>query len=223
MISIQEARAQGLKRYFTGKPCPKGHVAERITSSRACTVCARAATNIWQRSPKNHPHIRSYARGFYEENSHKFSERSKKLRLEQPEKIKRYKRKEYLKHKAKYNAAAKAWREANPDRARELGRKKVLANPEVYRTYKRNYKARKKAATGSHSAADIREIFFAQRGKCGYCRIKVGKKYHVDHIVALVKGGSNNRRNLQILCGPCNNGKSAKDPIDFAQSRGMLL
>jgi hypothetical protein len=30
VISRQEALAQGVKRYFTGKPCCRGHVAERL-------------------------------------------------------------------------------------------------------------------------------------------------------------------------------------------------
>lgn len=50
-----------------------------------------------------------------------------------------------------------------------------------------------------------------------------GLKYHVDHIVPLIAGGSNDRSNLQILCQPCNNSKSSKDQIEFMQSRGMLL
>lgn len=39
----------------------------------------------------------------------------------------------------------------------------------------------------------------------------------------LARGGTNQRTNLQLLCPPCNLSKSAKDPIDFMQSRGFLL
>lgn len=130
---------------------------------------------------------------------------------------------EYQVNKARYNEAAKRYREANKERLAEADRLKRRENPEQYRAYKRNYKARKKLAVGSHAADDIAAIFKAQRGKCGYCRIKLGKRYHVDHIIALFNGGSNNRTNLQILCGPCNNSKSAKDPIDFARSKGRLI
>ena len=34
-----QAKAQGLKRYFTGKQCPRGHIADRYTSTGNCTAC----------------------------------------------------------------------------------------------------------------------------------------------------------------------------------------
>ena len=40
IITKTEAKAKGLKRYFTGKPCKNGHVAERHISGRCtCTLC----------------------------------------------------------------------------------------------------------------------------------------------------------------------------------------
>lgn len=36
-----QARAAGATRYFTGKPCPQGHIAERIVSSKVCVDCNR--------------------------------------------------------------------------------------------------------------------------------------------------------------------------------------
>jgi hypothetical protein len=39
IISRAEAKAAGLKRYFTGKPCPYGHVAERLRSNGLCAKC----------------------------------------------------------------------------------------------------------------------------------------------------------------------------------------
>jgi len=38
-IDRQTARDIGLSRYFTGKPCRKGHVAERWVSSLTCIEC----------------------------------------------------------------------------------------------------------------------------------------------------------------------------------------
>jgi len=39
VISRRDAKAQGLKFYFTGKPCKQGHVAPRYTSGESCTLC----------------------------------------------------------------------------------------------------------------------------------------------------------------------------------------
>jgi len=43
IIARQEAKAQGLTRYFTGKPCVHGHVAERKVANKTCVVCSVAA------------------------------------------------------------------------------------------------------------------------------------------------------------------------------------
>lgn len=43
IITRQEAKAQELTRYFTGKPCVHGHVAERKTANKTCVVCGDLA------------------------------------------------------------------------------------------------------------------------------------------------------------------------------------
>ncbi|OKO69265.1 hypothetical protein AC628_33740 [Bradyrhizobium sp. NAS96.2] len=67
------------------------------------------------------------------------------------------------------------------------------------------------------------DLIKQQKRRCAYCRTKLTLDYHVDHILALSRGGSNDRTNLQILCEPCNLAKHAKDPLDFARSLGRLL
>ena len=41
IISRKTALAMGLKRYFTGKPCRRGHVATRKVSDKSCRECNR--------------------------------------------------------------------------------------------------------------------------------------------------------------------------------------
>ena len=41
IVIYEAAKKQGLKRYFTGKPCIKGHLSERIVNTRRCAECAR--------------------------------------------------------------------------------------------------------------------------------------------------------------------------------------
>lgn len=39
LITRQDALSQGLKNYFTGKPCKYGHTTHRLVSSKACSAC----------------------------------------------------------------------------------------------------------------------------------------------------------------------------------------
>ncbi len=39
IITRPEARNLGLNKYFTGKPCPRGHIADRYTQKGSCTEC----------------------------------------------------------------------------------------------------------------------------------------------------------------------------------------
>lgn len=43
IISRKQAIAAGTHKYFTGKPCKNGHIAERYTTSGTCEACIRGA------------------------------------------------------------------------------------------------------------------------------------------------------------------------------------
>ena len=85
------------------------------------------------------------------------------------------------------------------------------------------YRANSKGATGSHSAVEVERLFNKQKGKCVNCLCSIVYGYHVDHIQALSRGGSNDISNIQLLCPPCNIRKQAKDPFKWALENGRLL
>lgn len=54
LISREEAKALGLKRYFTGNPCPKGHVSERFVSTFQCCACLKDRARTYTLGVKRH-------------------------------------------------------------------------------------------------------------------------------------------------------------------------
>lgn len=50
IISIRAAEAAGLKHYFTGKPCRKGHLGPRYVSTWRCVECTVNRVLDWQKS-----------------------------------------------------------------------------------------------------------------------------------------------------------------------------
>lgn len=48
IVTRKEAKAAGRTRYFTGAPCPKGHVSERFVCSRGCCECEIVRKRLWR-------------------------------------------------------------------------------------------------------------------------------------------------------------------------------
>ena len=120
-------------------------------------------------------------------------------------------------------AASAAWQKANPAKARAKAAAWQKANPEARRIISQNRRARKLANGGKLSKGLSAKLFKLQKGKCPCCNQPLGDDYHMDHIMPLAKGGANEDLNIQLLRQQCNQQKSAKDPIEFMQSRGKLL
>lgn len=134
----------------------------------------------------------------------------------------------------KFKNKTAAYRNANPEKVqaynlatREASARKAAKyraeNPNQVRADKAARRARILQAEGSYSAMDISTLMRLQRQKCAVCHCDISANYHIDHIKPLARGGSNYKSNLQLLCPPCNQVKSAKDPVKFMQSRGFLL
>jgi hypothetical protein len=48
LVTRDQAIASGDKRYFTGKPCSRGHIAERNVSSKGCLECVKENAAKWR-------------------------------------------------------------------------------------------------------------------------------------------------------------------------------
>lgn len=140
------------------------------------------------------------------------------------ERLLRRKLDRYQQNLEKERSDSRAYYSANKEICRARHKRWTITNPDAYRAAARKHNNLRRGDRGQHTAEDIRQIEKQQKNRCAYCKISLKKvKRHVDHIIPLARGGVGVRSNLQLLCQPCNNSKHARDPIDFAQSLGMLL
>lgn len=118
VITFSQARAKGLKRYYTGKPCSKGHICERDTSKGMCVDCERERSRI-------------KSLGGYARNKAKNPEKLKHWYAERYEREKEVRkqraRDNYYKNQKAYNARASL-------RNKEL-RKRTLDRDSVIKFY----------------------------------------------------------------------------------------
>lgn len=165
-----------------------------------------AAIRKWTMANKDR--CRSNQREWYKNNPDKARGKAERYKLKNPEKLAITRTKWYANNRDKAIQHSLDWAARNPDKRR--------AN-------EANRRARKRNSDGSHTSSDIKNLVYIQKGKCACCKIIISSGYHVDHIMPLALGGSNDKTNIQLLCPACNIKKSSKHPIDFMQSRGFLL
>jgi len=67
----------------------------------------------------------------------------------------------------------------------------------------------------------VRTIVLERDGyTCQYCGSS--QRLHIDHIIPIVRGGSNAFENLITSCRPCNQSKGSKLPCDWEIARGNV-
>lgn len=171
-------------RYTPDAPCNHGHRAERYIEGNVCVECRRIT--VAKRRDKTVESRRTQQAAWRNRNLRVVRahdrQRSRKTYEENPEKVK------------KVNAA---WWRNNPDKRR---------------AYKASRRARELGASGFYTPNDIDSLLSRQSGTCAapHCDSDLHVGYHVDHVVALMSGGTNWPNNLQLLCPSCNCSKGAK-------------
>jgi Restriction endonuclease len=114
----------------------------------------------------------------------------------------------------------KEWRAKNADYIREKQRAYYKAHPEIYFAAVRKRRALKKAAAVNLKGIQrfIEQVRSKPFAHCYYCHARVpSMEVHLDHIVALSKGGAHAVENLCVACAPCNLSKGAKPLLEWAR------
>lgn len=219
--SRKEAFETGKLYYFTGKPCGRGHLAPRYRAGD-CVKCKLERSEEWHEA--NPEKAKAKDRRWREKNPDKI--KAKLAHRRAPENIERTKalcRARYQKNKDKMHAAQVKWKSKpeNREKAAAATRNWNARNPEKAKESNHRRRALKRGSVEHYTAKELGDLRARVGHRCAECLKR--RKTTIDHIVPLSCSGSNSIRNIQFLCLPCNLTKNAKDPIDFARSRGRLL
>jgi 5-methylcytosine-specific restriction endonuclease McrA len=172
-----------------------------------------------KRTPERRERDRQSALRYYYEHREESIRKKAEWNREHPEKKREYDRRSYERrrepirlrrhryyeqHKAEIAAKTVEWQKRNPERFRTNNR----ASDSTKR-------ARRYQVSGRITGNDIRDLLRQQNEKCAICQepfppVGVRNRYQIDHIIALVAGGPNERSNIQLLCSKCNKRKGGR-------------
>lgn len=154
----------------------------------------------------------------------------KRIRVRNPEAQRRAGKKYGQTHKEKLRAKWKARAIKNHDRILEQVRARRAKNREHWNEVVRKWRATEKGqlstretlhkrrqASGVLTQEDIERQYQAQKGICYYCRKQLRRKYDVEHVVPIARGGSNDPSNIVIACESCNARKHDKMPHEWPE------
>lgn len=191
-ITRQEALKSGALRYFTGKPCPYGHVSERYVKTWQCVEC-----------------IGKYARDWAKSNPEKIADIGRKQREKNPEKYREWKSASQKRNRASANARNRKWEDANREKVRARIAEWQKANPEKCLEKTRRRQAAKLQRVPAWADREAIGLIYrvAQLAKVTWPEVEI----HVDHAIPLrgkTVSGLHVHRNLQIMSGADNRAKA---------------
>jgi 5-methylcytosine-specific restriction endonuclease McrA len=155
----------------------------------------------YHKRPEARAAHRARQRNYLAQHREQERERTRRWRREQPAKSKAGARRYYLENQDAVKAKTATYR---------------AANIEAYREYSREYKRRKRGGGERLPRGYAARLIEDQNGLCAACGCDLcmaGK--HLDHIIAISRGGLHTIGNVQFLCPTCNRRKSARDFAEF--------
>lgn len=188
-----------------------------------CAPCERKKGALYR--AENRELLRQKYQEWKQQNPEKAKEATLRWRSNNKDKVAKTTKEWREKNKDKVHACAtksrKKYAQEHPEKVRESQAAYRKRNPDLFKIYKHNRRARE--AGGELSVGVVDKLRALQKSRCACCKVEIGDNYHLDHRMPLALGGTNTDDNMQLLCKSCNLQKSAIHPIEFMQRRGFLL
>jgi 5-methylcytosine-specific restriction endonuclease McrA len=146
----------------------------------------------YERSRANLPHRVEARRKYQEEHKEQISEYKKGWAAENEDSVSDSRLKHYKSNRDEVIARSKEWAENNPEKVRRAKTNNL-----------RKRRAARHASLGNFTVEEFKELCERYGDECLACG-DTEVVLEADHVVPLIKGGSDNISNIQPLCGSCN-------------------
>lgn len=199
----REAKEVGAVQYYTGKPCKRGHLSPKFTSSGSCVRCMSDDYQTRQDI------ILSRSRQWYADNRELTLKRNKinwnRWYTQQD-------------NRQRHNTQAMEWQQTHREHTRAARKRWREKNPHKYALYEGQRRATKMQRTPSWFAPSDQTKIEELYQQAQHLTEKTGVKHVVDHYYPLQGenvSGLHHPANLQVISEAENASKSNKHPEDF--------
>lgn len=223
--SRQDAIAQGLDRYFTGRPCKHGHIKQRRTACSTCVACWALASERMRRRNGSRPRVHKFSPA---EKRAMSNQRVRKWIERHPDGYAEMRRQMNVSRMEKYHSDIR-FREEQKSEARLRARR--YDKTEINRRRREAYangsttqieandrrRAKKHGVDADFSASDYRRLRTEAGGICAYCLER--RRLTLDHVEPISKGGPHIPANAVMACQSCNTSKKDRPLLIFLMQR----
>jgi hypothetical protein len=219
-MTRSEAKAQGMKYYFTGALCKNGHMSEKSVSNYLCVECQKVGA---QKYRAEHPdRVAERHREYYESNKDRYRLYDRKQKETKRELLNERQKLRYRSDIERSRELRRAARSRRASDARLAQRLRYQKNLHTERARARDFRRRNLAQASASNAfrrfaklkatppwADlllIREFYVQARR----LTLETNIKHEVDHIVPLISKevcGLHTQANLRVITAAENSSK----------------